>query len=110
MESFTTTPTTRPSWMNRIKIEICRNLMSGSIKNSTLMFALFFLLSTAWCGRVFIHAASPVLMNMEAGAEGDAKSIVGVTLPPLPYAYNALEPHLGEETLHIHHDKHHAKV
>lgn len=29
-------------------------------------------------------------------------------LPPLPYAYDALEPHLDEETLRLHHDKHHA--
>ena len=29
-------------------------------------------------------------------------------LPPLPYAYNALEPYYNEETLHLHHDKHHA--
>lgn len=29
-------------------------------------------------------------------------------LPPLPYDYNALEPYLDEETLHLHHDKHHA--
>jgi superoxide dismutase, Fe-Mn family len=28
-------------------------------------------------------------------------------LPPLPYAYNALEPHLDELTVRIHHDKHH---
>lgn len=28
-------------------------------------------------------------------------------LPPLPYAYNALEPHIDEETMHLHHDKHH---
>mgnify|MGYP006278919021 CR=1 FL=1 len=28
-------------------------------------------------------------------------------LPPLPYPYNALEPIIGEETLRIHHDKHH---
>lgn len=28
-------------------------------------------------------------------------------LPPLPYAYDALEPHLDEATLHLHHDKHH---
>jgi Fe-Mn family superoxide dismutase len=30
------------------------------------------------------------------------------TLPPLPYAYDALEPHIDAETMHIHHDKHHA--
>jgi Fe-Mn family superoxide dismutase len=30
------------------------------------------------------------------------------TLPPLPYAYDALEPFIDVETMHIHHDKHHA--
>ncbi len=29
------------------------------------------------------------------------------TLPPLPYAYNALEPFIDELTMQIHHDKHH---
>ncbi|MDQ0173081.1 Fe-Mn family superoxide dismutase [Paenibacillus tundrae] len=33
--------------------------------------------------------------------------IGGHTLPPLPYAYNALEPHIDELTMRIHHDKHH---
>ncbi len=28
-------------------------------------------------------------------------------LPPLPYAYNALEPYIDEPTMRIHHDKHH---
>ena len=28
-------------------------------------------------------------------------------LPPLPYAYNALEPVISEKTLKLHHDKHH---
>jgi superoxide dismutase, Fe-Mn family len=28
-------------------------------------------------------------------------------LPPLPYAYNALEPHIDEATMRLHHDKHH---
>ncbi len=28
-------------------------------------------------------------------------------LPPLPYDYNALEPHIDEQTMHLHHDKHH---
>ena len=30
------------------------------------------------------------------------------TLPPLPYDYSALEPHIDEQTMRIHHDKHHA--
>lgn len=29
-----------------------------------------------------------------------------VSLPPLPYPYHGLEPHIDEETMHIHHDKH----
>ena len=27
--------------------------------------------------------------------------------PPLPYDYNALEPHIDEATMHYHHDNHH---
>jgi Fe-Mn family superoxide dismutase len=29
------------------------------------------------------------------------------SLPVLPYDYTALEPHIDEQTMHIHHDKHH---
>jgi Fe-Mn family superoxide dismutase len=29
------------------------------------------------------------------------------TLPPLPYDYNALEPSIDEQTMRLHHDKHH---
>ncbi|HSN87688.1 MAG TPA: superoxide dismutase, partial [Thermoanaerobaculia bacterium] len=29
-------------------------------------------------------------------------------LPPLPYAFDALEPHVDAQTMQIHHDKHHA--
>ena len=25
---------------------------------------------------------------------------------PLPYAYDALEPYIDEETMHLHHDRH----
>ena len=28
-------------------------------------------------------------------------------VPPLPYDYSALEPHIDEQTMHLHHDKHH---
>ncbi|TAL47884.1 superoxide dismutase [archaeon] len=31
-----------------------------------------------------------------------------VELPPLPYAYDALEPVISKETMTLHHDKHHA--
>ncbi|HYA55395.1 MAG TPA: superoxide dismutase [Nitrososphaerales archaeon] len=29
------------------------------------------------------------------------------TLPPLPYAYEALEPHISKQIMTLHHDKHH---
>ena len=28
-------------------------------------------------------------------------------VPPLPYNYDALEPHIDEQTMRVHHDKHH---
>lgn len=31
----------------------------------------------------------------------------GFTLPPLPYAFDALEPHIDAKTMEIHHDRHH---
>lgn len=31
-----------------------------------------------------------------------------IQLPPLPYAYDALEPHIDARTMQFHHDKHHA--
>lgn len=30
------------------------------------------------------------------------------SVPPLPYPYTALEPYIDEQTMQIHHDKHHA--
>ncbi|MDP4162509.1 MAG: superoxide dismutase [Bacillota bacterium] len=31
----------------------------------------------------------------------------GHSVPPLPYAYNALEPYISEEIMRLHHDQHH---
>jgi Fe-Mn family superoxide dismutase len=44
-------------------------------------------------------------MNMQAAAP--AAPTGPYTLPPLPYAYDALEPYFDAETMHLHHDKHH---
>lgn len=32
---------------------------------------------------------------------------MAILLPELPYAYDALEPYIDAETMHLHHDKHH---
>lgn len=35
------------------------------------------------------------------------ETALAYTLPPLPYAYDALEPHIDARTMEIHHSKHH---
>jgi hypothetical protein len=50
----------------------------------------------------FAGIAAAAMSPSSAGAE----TVNGYTLPPLPYAYNALEPYMDEETMRIHHDKH----
>jgi Fe-Mn family superoxide dismutase len=52
--------------------------------------------SAAIADRVFVSQVSA------------AEAPLGYTLPKLPYAYNALEPHIDTRTMEIHHDKHHA--
>lgn len=46
-------------------------------------------------------------LSQETSFEKDIK-VTSHQLPALPYAYNALEPVIDEQTMHLHHDKHHA--
>src|SRR5687767_3046407 len=39
---------------------------------------------------------------------GRSEAASTITLPPLPFAANALEPHIDALTMEIHHGKHHA--
>ena len=51
----------------------------------------------------------PMFAETPAAAPAAAAAPTGpFKLPPLPYAYDALEPHIDAETMHLHHDKHHA--
>src|ERR1035437_5632283 len=62
-------------------------------------------------------AASALLFTEALAAEGVSPGQAPATpaappagpfkLPPLPYAYDALEPSFDAETMHLHHDKHH---
>lgn len=45
--------------------------------------------------------------NSEQRASLQQVPIGGHILPPLPYAYDALEPYIDEQTMRIHHDIHH---
>lgn len=54
-------------------------------------------------------ATAPTLRNLSAQPASPASVPDGpFTLPPLPYSFDALEPHIDAETMQIHHDKHHA--
>ncbi|MGN7456641.1 Fe-Mn family superoxide dismutase [Paenibacillus pasadenensis] len=52
------------------------------------------------------RAEAPPRTGQAAGPQQQVP-IGGHKLPPLPYAYNALEPYIDEATMRIHHDKHH---
>ncbi|MBW8686650.1 superoxide dismutase [Chitinophaga sp. B61] len=51
-------------------------------------------------------AAAPAARNGVSVLGSDAKA--PFELPPLPYGFDALEPHIDKATMQIHHDKHHA--
>ena len=51
-------------------------------------------------------AAMAVMPRMASSSDAPASS--GFTLTPLPYAADALEPHIDAQTMAIHHGKHHA--
>lgn len=58
-----------------------------------------------------LHTVLLALAALALGSlnvRADEKQAGPFTLPPLPYAYDALEPHIDAETMRIHHDKHHA--
>lgn len=46
-------------------------------------------------------------MNPNNNSNKDQVGYGKHTLPPLPYAYNALEPYISEEIMRLHHDVHH---
>ncbi len=54
-----------------------------------------------------VAAASPALLAQAAPSAAPAAT-GPFTLPPLPYATDALEPHIDARTMEIHHGKHHA--
>jgi len=62
-----------------------------------------------------VHADAPSLppaappLTIAPSPPGNVIAIDGpFVLPPLPYAYDAIEPYIDAQTMQIHHDKHHA--
>ena len=52
-------------------------------------------------------ALSVVAFPRSMNAQAAAAPTPPFKLPPLPYAFDALEPHLDARTMEIHHDRHH---
>ena len=69
------------------------------------MFTLLLLFAMLVASNAFSVSSTRANVN----ARGDTEVKMSVELADLPYDYTALEPHIGEQTLKIHHDKHHAK-
>lgn len=61
-------------------------------------------------GAAIASAAQPKIRTrtISPAALGYDQATGKYVLPPLPYAYDALEPVIDEQTMRIHHDKHHA--
>ena len=66
-----------------------------ALKKSALLTATLATGAVAWPERVLGQAA------------GGAAPTGPFKLPPLPYAFDALEPEIDARTMEIHHDKHH---
>lgn len=58
----------------------------------------------AWGG---VAAVSRLGLSRAAAADAPAAGAGPHKLPPLPYAYDALEPYIDARTMEIHHTKHH---
>jgi superoxide dismutase, Fe-Mn family len=63
---------------------------------------LFLVGGTAGAYAIETYTSSNLAWAHTPSASGDFK------LPPLPYDYKALEPHIDAQTMRIHHDRHHA--
>jgi superoxide dismutase, Fe-Mn family len=59
-------------------------------------------------GAVTVGTATAWGDNLILGNQVAQNTTGFVQLPPLPYAYDALEPFIDQRTMQFHHDKHHA--
>jgi superoxide dismutase, Fe-Mn family len=73
-----------------------------------------FLANTGIVGAGILGAGKAASGFALAGTDSDLEANltmeenpVAFTVPPLPYPFDALEPHIDAKTMEIHHDKHH---
>jgi len=58
-------------------------------------------------GGIVTKAVSEEKLNAIEKMSGENLSAATFILPPLPYAYDALEPFIDKQTMELHHSKHH---
>jgi len=82
-----------------------------------LIFSLVLAISSLWMSHKPLSglAAPPLATTMQSNRPPSSGTNLtaqaetgGFTLPPLPYAYDALAPYIDSNTMTFHHDKHHA--
>jgi len=66
------------------------------------------MLSRSVAGVAALAVAAEIAPSIAFAADALADMPPGFTLPKLPYAFDALMPHIDAQTMEIHHDKHHA--
>src|ERR1700745_2753139 len=73
-----------------------------------------FLVSSGIVGAGMLGGGAAAPGVFEAAARSESESYrkmedkpVAITVPPLPYPFDALEPYIDAKTMEIHHDKHH---
>src|ERR1022692_1205494 len=77
-------------------------------KESFMMTRRQALKTTALATAAIATVSGAIAQGRIENAVGNAPAPGGpFTLPPLPYALDALEPHIDAQTMQIHHDKHH---
>src|SRR5919198_2426737 len=54
-----------------------------------------------------LNASDAMAEEHILGLQATKESPMAFEVPPLPYGYDALEPHIDEQTMRVHHDKHH---
>jgi Fe-Mn family superoxide dismutase len=75
-----------------------------AINRRNFLFLIAATSGAAACG-TFPSTAGPVKSGSETKQNDGNQTF---KLPPLPYDYKALEPHIDAATMQFHHDKHHA--
>ena len=84
-----------------------QNLPPGSSRRRFLGQALAASATMLVTNRVAAQAGAPGAADAGAPAAPAAPSHPSLSLPPLPYAQNALEPYISGTTLSFHYGKHH---